>query len=478
MAVIKCSNCENEILDTEIVCPYCDCPISETIKKMQNDDLASYSLKSIDGLTGKFSPVKETEPKLATSSDFEKEKAAILEGLSIDASDDESSLSKETEPKGSQSDTASDINMDKTVKISRQNITSSENKKTSSVTATIEKPQIRSEESPANPRKIKPDSKYIVFGITIVVIVLVVYIIWGIVGSITEKLEGKKVVNKKSSATSSATLTDEEQGFRFHSETLTILDDKVMKDYSSSIETPWYEYITEIKYITIGNNVTRIGAHAFEGFDTICDLTLSANVESIGDYAFKGCDGLEKIKIPNSNSLDEIGESAFDGCKQLKDIAGYTKKADFEPTLSKVGIRAFAGCSELIEFKLPMYAEIGEDAFVGHGDDFTIICEASGDVYDYAKENDIPTRLNFDGEITEEPQTEEPAKEEPKENKPKEEPVSKEEPSAPPQSGNEQPPANAETPKKDISTLMTELNKATTQEEKDRILAEIDKLMQ
>lgn len=474
MAVIKCSNCENEILDTEIVCPYCDCPISETIKKMQNDDLASYSLKSIDGLTGKIPTIKDTEPQLATSSDFEKEKAAILENFGVDATAPETGI----EQANTRPDAKTDISMDKTVKISRQDITSSDSKKTSSSTAIMEKPQLQEEKVPAKQKKNKLDSKYIVFGITIVVIVLVVYIIWGIVGSITEKLEGKKIVNKKSSATSSATLTDEEMGFRFHSETLTVLDDKVMKDYTSSIETPWYEYITEIRYVTMGNNVTRIGAHAFEGFDAIRDLTLSANVESIGDYAFKGCDNLEKIKIPNSNNLDEIGKSAFEGCKRLKDVAGYTKKADFEPTLSKMGARAFANCSELAEFKLPMYAEIGEDAFYGHNDDFTIICETSGDVFDYAKENSIPTKLNFEGEIIEdEPQSDEPKKEEPKENKPKDEPAKKPEASEPSQSGNQQP-ANSETPKKDISALMGELNNATTQEEKDRILAEIDKAMQ
>ena len=76
MAVIKCSNCENEILDNEIVCPYCDCPLSETLKKMKKDDLADFSEKSIDGITGKIPAIKDEEPKIATSSDFKKEKAA------------------------------------------------------------------------------------------------------------------------------------------------------------------------------------------------------------------------------------------------------------------------------------------------------------------------------------------------------------------------------------------------------------------
>ena len=33
MNIIKCYNCENEISDTEIVCPYCDYPVRDTKKK-------------------------------------------------------------------------------------------------------------------------------------------------------------------------------------------------------------------------------------------------------------------------------------------------------------------------------------------------------------------------------------------------------------------------------------------------------------
>ena len=83
MAVIKCSNCENDILDSEIVCPYCDCPISETIKRMKNDDLQSYSDNLVTDLTGKVPVVTpETSPEeFEIVSDFEKKKAQILKEL-------------------------------------------------------------------------------------------------------------------------------------------------------------------------------------------------------------------------------------------------------------------------------------------------------------------------------------------------------------------------------------------------------------
>ena len=68
MQIIKCYNCENEISDTEIVCPYCDYPVSSTKKKIEENEAA---------LSG------ETV-KIATGKDFEKEKAAILGSIKED----------------------------------------------------------------------------------------------------------------------------------------------------------------------------------------------------------------------------------------------------------------------------------------------------------------------------------------------------------------------------------------------------------
>ena len=80
MSVIKCSNCENEILDAEIVCPYCDCPISETLKKMESSDLKSYSFNSVDELTGKIPSIvfnKKEEEK----EEYSLEKKAVLKDI-------------------------------------------------------------------------------------------------------------------------------------------------------------------------------------------------------------------------------------------------------------------------------------------------------------------------------------------------------------------------------------------------------------
>ncbi len=467
MAVIKCSNCKNEILDTEIVCPYCDCPISETIKKMKNEDLENYTVNSIDGLTGKIPVIKnDEEPKLATNSDFEKEKAAILKDLDIGLSD-ENHQKEENEKNGEHN-----INMGKTVKISRESISSGETRKNSSSTAVADREY---EDEPEEFEEIKKDnSKYIILGVTIVVILLVVYIINGIVGSISGKLAGKKKVNKKVEVTSSATLTEKDMGYKFHSGTLTISDDKVMRDYTSSIETPWYEHMGDIKYITIKNNVTRIGSHAFEGFKKLEELNLSGSLETIGEYSFKGCSNLKKIVIPDNNNLDEFANGAFEDCENLHSITGYTKDDDLEPTIGKIGSRAFANCSNLEAMKLPMYTEIGDNAFKGVHDDFVIICESSGDVYDWAKENGIPTKTSFSGNITSEETaaSDEPSQtpSEKPEEKPNKEPSEQQNPAQTPSTP---PPQQSGAT---LEQLLGQLNNAQTQAEKDNILAQIDKL--
>ena len=83
MAVIKCSNCENDILDSEIVCPYCDCPISETLRKLKVGDLPDFTDITDADLTMKV-PSIESFKTDDTIFDFELKKAQILKDLNID----------------------------------------------------------------------------------------------------------------------------------------------------------------------------------------------------------------------------------------------------------------------------------------------------------------------------------------------------------------------------------------------------------
>ena len=77
------------------------------------------------------------------------------------------------------------------------------------------------------------------------------------------------------------------------------------KDYGYSP----FCYINTLKEITIGNSVTSIGNHAFEGCTGLTSITIPNSVTSIGNYAFYCCSGLTSINLPNS--VTSIGICAF-----------------------------------------------------------------------------------------------------------------------------------------------------------------------
>ncbi len=75
--------------------------------------------------------------------------------------------------------------------------------------------------------------------------------------------------------------------------------------------------------VTIPNEVTSIGASAFEGATVLTGVTIGTGVTSIGASAFKST-GLTSVTIPAS--VTSIGASAFEGCTELLsvDILGTT----------------------------------------------------------------------------------------------------------------------------------------------------------
>ena len=107
--------------------------------------------------------------------------------------------------------------------------------------------------------------------------------------------------------------------------------------------------------IAIPEGVTKIGAGAFEGCDSLASITIPKGVTRIGASAFCGCTSLEEITIPNS--VTKIGEAAFRDCQSLAEITilnGVMKIDDF----------AFCGCESLEEITIPdSVRKIGKYAF-------------------------------------------------------------------------------------------------------------------
>ncbi len=105
------------------------------------------------------------------------------------------------------------------------------------------------------------------------------------------------------------TLTDEGE--------LIIEGTGAMTDYANANATPWYNYNSSIKNVTIKNSVTSIGVCAISGCINLTSITIPESVTSIGDFAFIGC-GLTSITIPKN--VMSIGGGIFGFCDNLTTI--------------------------------------------------------------------------------------------------------------------------------------------------------------
>ena len=77
----------------------------------------------------------------------------------------------------------------------------------------------------------------------------------------------------------------------------------------SGYYNPIFSGCSNLKSVTIGDNVKTIPSFAFYDCSGFTSITIPDSVTSIGDYAFSGCSGLTSITIPDS--VTSIGKSAF-----------------------------------------------------------------------------------------------------------------------------------------------------------------------
>lgn len=83
-------------------------------------------------------------------------------------------------------------------------------------------------------------------------------------------------------------------------------------------ETPWADYVDDVKKVTVTDGITRISANAFNGCANLARADVADTVSSYGDSAFKNCSLLGEINI--SESVTSIGANAFAGCSALEFI--------------------------------------------------------------------------------------------------------------------------------------------------------------
>lgn len=115
----------------------------------------------------------------------------------------------------------------------------------------------------------------------------------------------------------------------------------------------------EIKYLSIPDNITAIGAFVFIGCDELTDINFHNGITHIGKYAFNSCDNIRSLNLPPK--LVSIEEGTFQGCSRLTDI--YIPKS-----VKYIDDSAFEGCMSIVGIDIPSsVTRIGQNAFSSCG---------------------------------------------------------------------------------------------------------------
>ncbi|MBQ8178749.1 MAG: leucine-rich repeat protein [Clostridia bacterium] len=171
---------------------------------------------------------------------------------------------------------------------------------------------------------------------------------------------------------------------------------------------------SSLQYATIYDSITKIGDGAYKGCVALTSVRIRENVLSVGAEAFSGCTSLRSVGI--DSGVESIGAKAFYNCakltefvlpdavtsigshllygttsltsvtlsKNLTEIPEYflynakvleTLSIPADSKITKIGASAFAYCTELENFDIPVgVAEIGTNAFNGCKDITTFVC--------------------------------------------------------------------------------------------------------
>lgn len=151
-------------------------------------------------------------------------------------------------------------------------------------------------------------------------------------------------------------------------------------------DSPLQDYRSDIKTVTIGGNVTSVGAYLFYQCTNLTAAVLGSSVTEIGKDAFCGCSSLGEVNIPYG--VTSIGEYAFSGCKALTEIV-------LPDSVTSIGNGAFSSCSALTEIAIPSsVTEIGSNAFFSCRNLNTFITRGAVASVGYAAFDECPKLKN------------------------------------------------------------------------------------
>ena len=74
-------------------------------------------------------------------------------------------------------------------------------------------------------------------------------------------------------------------------------------NFSKNITQEYFKNVSNILYITIPDDITKIDDYAFHNFVSLKNIIIPNSVVEIGEKAFLGCSSLKKITIPGTIPL-------------------------------------------------------------------------------------------------------------------------------------------------------------------------------
>ena len=114
------------------------------------------------------------------------------------------------------------------------------------------------------------------------------------------------------------------------------------------------------KYVTLPRTTTTIADSVLSGHTSLTGISWSDNITTIGANAFNGCSSLTSVRMPTSLTGEGLGAGAFTNCSQLTTVTNLENT-----TITRLNDRTFYGCVKLEEVSLPStLIKIGQDVFV------------------------------------------------------------------------------------------------------------------
>lgn len=128
-----------------------------------------------------------------------------------------------------------------------------------------------------------------------------------------------------------------------------------MPDYVNRNDAPWHrQHYNSIKSVTIGNDITAIGVHAFSCCFNLSSVIIGNDVLTIGAHSFEGTE-LSEITIPDN--VTKIDFYAFNECENLTTVK-------LGKDVTSIGDHAFSFCNSLVSVTIPEnVTSIGNEAF-------------------------------------------------------------------------------------------------------------------